>query len=179
MIQTTEKHSEILPKTRRRYARPTVPSTPCERQPSVAKANAKQKMGNKQEFKTRSDCIVEYQFGTGEIILAPAHFSELNVKTSSQRLTYDGSKSLISSLCKFTSLRLAGHDAPGVESVERPRGRPKPDFVGRVGHMLRRRMLTWIMRVQMELQTHHFDTVAAHTATSPGMETGTVYMRNV
>ena len=82
-------------------------------------------------------------------------------------MTYDGSKS-------FTSLNLDGRGAPGVESVDRPRGRHKLDYAGRVGHMLRRRKLTWRMRVHKELQTLHFGTAAAHTATSPGMQSGTV-----
>ena len=108
------------------------------------------------------------RFDTGEMILVPV----LNVRASSQRLTYDGSKSLISTPYEFTSLSLDGHGALGVENVERPRGRHKPDFVGRVGHKPRRRMLTW------ELQTLHFGTAASHPATSPGVQAGTVNMRN-
>ena len=35
------------------------PAMPCERQPSIAKANAKAKIGKEKEFKTMSGCMAE------------------------------------------------------------------------------------------------------------------------
>ena len=52
------------------------------------------------------------------------------------------------------------------------------DHADKIGRKLQRRMLTRGIRVQMELQTLHLGTAAAHTATSPGMQAGTVNMRN-
>ena len=88
------------------------------------------------------------RFDTGEMILVSVLDSKTtasrvpgavrNVKASSPRLTYDGSKSLISRPSECTSLNLDGHGALGVESFARTPGRHKLDDAGRVGNKLER-----------------------------------------
>ena len=57
-MQTTENTQKFF-ENARKLERPMAPAMPCKRKPSIAKANAKAKIGNEKEFKTMCGCMVE------------------------------------------------------------------------------------------------------------------------
>ena len=59
-----KEYSEILKNTREKMERLVAPAMPCKRQTSIAKANAKLKIGYEKESKTMCGCIVESHAST-------------------------------------------------------------------------------------------------------------------
>ena len=64
LIQTTKNIQKFSKITRRKMERPMAPAMPCKRQTSIAKANAKPKIGDEKESRTMYGCKVESHAST-------------------------------------------------------------------------------------------------------------------